>query len=534
MHIQNTILIVDDVKANILSLKTLLELEGYKTLSATSGKEALKILQLEYETIDLILLDVQMPEMDGFETAELIKSREKTKEIPILFVTAFEKEKSSLLRGFTIGASDYLTKPIDNDIVLSRVAVFIKLKNMQDELRQFGKLLEEKVDERTKELYEAKKISERASRAKSEFVANISHEIRTPLNSIIGFSDILLEMVKKKEFNATFEEYLTIIKENGDNLCEVVNNVLEISKIETGNFEVIHESFDLKGMVENLISPYKIRSFDKKITFHYSISPKIKGFISSDSLKIRQILNNILGNAIKFTPEKGRVDLIISLEDEQILFTICDNGIGIPQEKQESIFEMFEQIEGNESTKYQGTGLGLAISKKLVEALGGKITVDSTLGKGTSFTFSIPYVSGIKRVDSVMTEIAEINKKKNILIVEDQKDNITLIKKFLERRGFAVDIAYNGKEAVDMVSRIRPDLVLMDIQMPVMNGIEATKILRTKTEVKDLPIIALSAYAFEESISDAKNAGMNDYLTKPINKEKLFQTMNKFLEVQTV
>lgn len=360
--------------------------------------------------------------------------------------------------------------------------------------------------------------AEESDRLKSAFLANMSHEIRTPMNSIVGFSKLIAEPDSSKE---EINEYIRIINANSEQLLSIINDILDISKIESGIIAIQREDVDINRLYRDLLSSFKPKVYEKKIKLVNEIVNPIAQPIISDYIKLRQILSNLIGNAIKFT-HQGSVSFGHIIENNKIIFFVKDTGIGIQEDYQDMIFERFRQVEDSLSKNKGGTGLGLSISKKLVNVMGGKIWLESETGKGSEFYFSIPLE--FASVENIIEE--EIIKQydwsnKNILLVEDDPNNTLLVEKILRRTKVKVIKLTNGKEAVDYlkVNSRSIDLVLMDIKMPVMDGFDALEKIRAfDTEI---PIIAQTAYALAEDRVKASSSGFNDFLAKPFQENML-------------
>jgi PAS domain S-box-containing protein len=391
------------------------------------------------------------------------------------------------------------------------------------------------------EIKRAKEMAEEASRAKSRFLANMSHEIRTPLGVIIGFADLALEPSQTAE---EVRNYLRSIKKNGHELTRIIGEVLDLSKIEADRLEVEYVRFELGRFLDEIVSLMQVRANEKKISLNLKAQEPLPEFIITDPTRLRQILVNLIGNAIKFT-EKGEVNVFVKAnnvgpKDLQYLeFAIEDTGIGISKDQQPNLFQAFMQADSSTTRKYGGTGLGLMLSRQLARALGGDLILErSTPGVGSKFTFSVN-AGPIEKAKVKSAEVKPVDNSSsqemplrgvNVLLVEDSPDNQMLVTRFLNSAGAKVDVADNGEAGVNKAQAKNYDIVFMDIQMPVLDGHEATKQLRKNGFNR--PIIALTAHAFSEEKERALQSGFTDYLTKPINRRLLLESTQKVLELQ--
>jgi PAS domain S-box-containing protein len=767
------ILLVDDREENLLSLEAILAREEYKLVRASSGREALKILLQEHD-FAIILMDVQMPMMDGFETATLIRQSEKLKHVPIIFLSANTDNQEDIFKGYKTGAVDFMLKPLQPEILKAKVAVFVDLYRKNHELvvqgdhlkelnrqlqqqsqyvrslieasldplitinssgkitdvneamervtglqrekimgtdffnyftrpdtaravyeevfakgsiqdylltirRKDGKLTDvlfngsvykdekgnvlgvvvvarekllskysrtlieasldplitinsegkitdmnqalseitgitrEKItgtdffdyftdrekarevyqeafakgfvkdspltirhkdgkltdvlfngsvyrDERGEvmgivivarditarkkfenELIEAKKkaekaakIAEEAVKAKQQFLSNMSHEIRTPMNAIVGFTKVVL----KTELSEKQREYINAIKISGDALIVLINDILDLAKVDAGKMTFEKIPFKLSASVYAMLHLFETKMKEKNLELVKLYDNSIPEVLIGDPVRLHQVVLNLVSNAIKFT-SKGKITVEVKLSHEDhdkatIQFSVSDTGIGIPEDRLESIFDNFQQASSGTARVYGGTGLGLAIARQLIVAQGGKIWVKSKPGEGSTFSFVLTFKKSKEKAlrvpETSSTPDKEENKapKGKILVVEDVALNQLLMKTLLEDFGFELDIASNGKVAVEKLSNEEFDLVLMDLQMPEMNGFAATEEIRNNLKL-DLPIIALTADVTTVDLEKCRAVGMNDYISKPIDDKLLLKKLNKYL-----
>jgi signal transduction histidine kinase/CheY-like chemotaxis protein len=377
--------------------------------------------------------------------------------------------------------------------------------------------------------------AEQSADAKSEFLSTMSHEIRTPINGVIGVANLL----KDEKLTPRQKEYVDILSYSSKHLLALVSDILDFSKIETGKVEFESTSFDLNTVCESVYQIFKINADAKKIIFNYTPDLFISNPIYGDSVRVNQILTNLVGNAIKFTNE-GSVSLSYKLLSKTtnnctIEFTISDTGIGIANNEQHKIFDGFSQANKKISSTFGGSGLGLAISKKLIEMQAGKLTMQSELGKGTDFIFYLTFEthisdSGLPNIKSNSSSSKNDLTGMKILVAEDNNINVLVIKRFLEKWGVHYRVANNGKYALDLLEKEDFDVVLMDIHMPEMDGEEATNLIRVNIndKIRSIPIIALTANASVDMQQKLLNNGFSNYISKPFNPDNLFKILNKY------
>jgi signal transduction histidine kinase/ActR/RegA family two-component response regulator len=390
---------------------------------------------------------------------------------------------------------------------------------------------EETLEVRTKELTETNLQLQEANQGKSRFLSSMSHELRTPLNAVLGFADLLkgkfFGVLNDKQFG-----YVNQIEKSGQHLLGLINELLDIAKIDSGTAELHLEEFDPREYLIGTVGLMQPQFIKKEIDVSLSHDPSLT-IMTGDRRRCNQIMLNLLSNAAKYTPEEGKIEIRFLQQEGQVKFMISDTGIGIDPKEQEKIFSEFHQADRVRDENLGGTGIGLALTRRLVEMHGGEIGVISTLGKGSIFWFTLPLKpleSNSPKIPETATAFPDTERPaKHILVVEDNDVNLAMILDMLSISDHKVAIARNGQEAIDLAMASKPDLIFMDLKMPVMDGLEATRRLRQKAGFSDLPIIGLTASAGEDARQKCLDAGCTEHLSKPIQSKELFETISSYL-----
>jgi len=507
-QMKNSILIVDDDKANILYLKDIFY-EDYRIYTA---KDGLKAIQLAEEYLpDLILLDIVMRGLNGYEVLAKLKASEKTKDIPVIFITGLSGTDDET-KGLSLGAEDYIAKPFNNEVVRLRVRNQLKIVNQMRTIV-------------------ARELSERSARAKSEFLSRMSHEMRTPMNAIMGMT-VLARMEGGVD---TIQGHLKKIDNASRELLQFIDGILDIADIKDGKMSMSCSEYNVADVVRQVIERVEETAKQKNQSLSFDISEEIPETIYGDKSKLSQVLSILLSNAVKFTGDRGAI-LIKAAATEfknetiSLQLEVIDNGIGIDKEHQKVLFELFEQADGGADRKFGGVGSGLFKAKHIIEMMGGKIWVRSEPSKGSNFTFTVGMRTSPPTPQSPCGHAADFTGK-TILLVDDIEINREIVMLMLKDTGVGIYCAESGTEAVKMFSAEEGiyDLILMDIHMPEMDGIEATINIRNMKGGQNIPIIAITADVLASNVENYLKAGMNGHIGKPVDFERLISTLEKYL-----
>ena len=497
-------LLVDDLEENLLSLEALLRREGVSILKAHSGPEALELL-LQYD-VALALLDVQMPGMDGFELAELMRGTERTRTVPIMFLTAGTSDWQRRFRGYEAGAVDFLHKPIETDILRSKVNVFYELYRQRQQISFQRDKLQQSA--------EALRI---ADQRKDEFLATLAHELRNPLAPIRNG----LQILKMSPGNEQAEDIRDMMDRQLTHLVRLIDDLLDVSRVSQGKIELRIEHISLQDALKAAIEVG--RPLIEAQKHHFTIDiPQEPLWLNADLTRVAQIVSNLLNNAAKYTEESGHISLAVNHDGQNAFIQVRDNGVGIPPDMLPKVFELFTQVDQNLERSQGGLGIGLALVKRLAEMHQGDIKVESAgLGKGSTFTLRLPL-----SMNEEHDKFSEMNNPEpdpatalKILIVDDNFPAAQTIGWMLELLGHQPTLAHDGPQALNQARAIRPDVILLDIGLPGMNGYEVCRTLRQDPLFNNTLMVAQTGWGQEKDKQQARDAGFDHHFIKPMSFE---------------
>ncbi|HUQ10673.1 MAG TPA: response regulator [Steroidobacteraceae bacterium] len=536
------ILIVDDEPKNLVVLETVLEDPDYRLVRAHSADEAL--LALVAEQFALLILDIRMPGMTGFELAEVIKKRKKTAQVPIIFLTAYYSEDQHVLEGYGSGAVDYLHKPVNPQILRSKVAVFAELhrksrdvalangallqevkerRKAEEQLRQLNETLEQRVAERTEELHQA-------NRMKDEFLAMLGHELRNPLAAIMNAVQVM--HVSAADPNRIAKS-VGLVDRQTRSLRRIVDDLLDVARVTRGKIELRREPADVGQIVLqaiDVVRPHLSKAEDVEV----ALPPGPTLRIDADRTRLEQSIVNLLLNAIKFTQGNRRIKVLVEAQERDVVISIIDNGIGIPPEMLAKIFDLFTQADKTLDRSQGGLGIGLFICKRLVELHGGTISAFSEgAGCGSMFKIRLPLLHEaalelplpVSRA-AAAPAVSSTASAKRVLIVDDNVDSAITLSWLLGQHGYVVEVAHDGTSGLKAAQEFRPDIFLLDIGLPGINGYELARRLRAEG-FASAHLVAISGYAHEADMERSRTAGFDRHFAKPVDLDELVRSLSE-------
>jgi signal transduction histidine kinase len=541
------ILIVDDEPKNLTVLETLLDSPDYRLVRAESADQAL--LALVAEEFALLILDIHMPGMTGFELAQTIKGRKKTSRVPIIFLTAYYNEDEHALEGYGSGAVDYLHKPINAAILRSKVAVFAELhrksqealisnrallaevmerRRAEQKLHELNESLDRLVIERTHSLQQLEAELRDASRRKDEFIATLAHELRNPLAPVRSAVRVLQ---LQGGDTAESQPAKQIIARQIGVMARLIDDLMDVSRINQGRIELQREIVDLATVLELAVEATRPHMEESGHELAL-VLPDAPVVLHADVTRLSQIFVNLLTNAAKYTDQGGRIELAARHDDGAVKVTVRDNGIGIAEENLRSLFVMFAQVEGALSRSRGGLGIGLSLVKHLAELHGGSVEAHSPgLGAGSTFTVSLPLaelaLSARPLPAKVITDDAHAQPdgELRILVVDDNQDGAQAINDLLKLLGHDVRMVHDGEAAVRVATEFRPDLMLLDIGLPILTGYEVCRLIRQQPWSVDLTVVAMTGWGDPEAQRQAKAVGFDRHLVKPLDETLLMDAL---------
>ena len=523
---QPKILVVNDDANSLFALTSLLglwaEQESYEVLSARTGQEALR--QVLLHDFAVILLDVNMPGMDGFETAEAIHARARSADIPIIFITAFLADELDRLKAYQHGAVDFLFTPVIPQILYAKISVFVALASKNEELKKQARELSSRSAEltasnkRLRREIEERQVAERENHAKDEFLAMLGHELRNPLSAIssaaalIGLPGVSVDGVQRAK---------KIIERQSQHLGRIVDDLLDLSRAMSGKILLDRAPVDLAALVAGTLETFRATGRSNGYDLAHDLAG---GWVEGDATRLEQIASNLIDNALKYTPSGGRIEVRTWAENGEVVLSVRDNGVGIAAELLPHVFDVFVQGSSTLDRSQGGLGIGLSLVRRLAELHGGDIEADSKgPGAGSVFILRLPRIEAPVPLAAAAPPAAD--GKPTLLLIEDNEDGREMMTMMLGCYGYQVRAAEDGLRGLDAVREFRPDLALVDIGLPGIDGYEVARRLRADPDTRHIKLVALTGYGLAEDLARVMAAGFDRHLVKPVGIEQLMETI---------
>ncbi|MYN05154.1 response regulator [Pseudoduganella sp. DS3] len=525
------ILVVNDDANSLFALTNLLgqwaAQEGYEVVAARSGEDALR--EVLMHDFAVILLDVNMPGMDGFETAEAIHQRPRSADIPIIFITAFVADELDRLKAYQRGAVDFLFTPVIPQMLYAKISVFVALATKNEELRRQARQLSQRTtdliasNQRLLREIEERKTAERASHAKDEFLAMLGHELRNPLSaissaaSLIGLPGVPADSVGHAK---------KIIQRQSRHLGRIVDDLLDLSRAMSGKILLNRAPLDLAALLNTALETFHATGRLADYDLRADIAPC---WVHGDATRLEQVFCNLLDNALKYTAPGGRIEVICDVDDDELTLSIHDSGVGIPAELLPQVFDVFVQGTSTLDRAQGGLGIGLALVRRLVELHGGTVLADSAgPGEGSTFTVHLPCIEHVNESKVPLMETSE-QSKPAVLLVEDNDDGREMMAMMLSCYGYPVQHAADGFQGLATAAAARPDIALVDIGLPGIDGYEVARRMRANPDTHHIKLIALTGYGLADDQRRVMDAGFDMHLVKPVDVDQLLRAITECL-----
>ncbi|WP_374586430.1 response regulator [Pseudoduganella sp.] len=525
------ILVVNDDANSLFALTNLLQQwaaqENYEVVAARSGEDALR--EVLMHDFAVILLDVNMPGMDGFETAEAIHQRPRSADIPIIFITAFVADELDRLKAYQRGAVDFLFTPVIPQMLYAKISVFVSLATKNEELRRQARQLSQRTtdliasNQRLLREIEERKTAERASHAKDEFLAMLGHELRNPLSaissaaSLIGLPGVPADSVGHAK---------KIIQRQSRHLGRIVDDLLDLSRAMSGKILLNRMPLDLAALLNTTLDTFRATG---RLADYELVADIAPCWVNGDATRLEQVFSNLLDNALKYTPPGGRIEVIADSDGDEVSISVHDSGVGIPAELLPQVFDVFVQGTSTLDRAQGGLGIGLALVRRLVELHGGNVYAESAgPGEGSTFTLHLPCIEHITETKAPPMDTSE-QAKPAVLLVEDNDDGREMMAMMLSCYGYPVQHAADGFQGLATAAAARPDIALVDIGLPGIDGYEVARRMRANPDTHHIKLIALTGYGLADDQRRVMEAGFDMHLVKPVDVDQLLRAINECL-----